>query len=233
MGDLRRYIYISTYRIDELRFQIKPAKGDFTGFGAAGTSVQRGAPDPRGVFYDDIEDVEDHLRKEDKLGEFDAPKKYFRGRMSMFVVEFRKVSPAVLYLTGQTEHTVVALAGPLINKVGISDEDAASEERAAALTDEPEVARVVADAQRRAIADGEVGEEGVSPLEPKPMGHRWEYDVFDTHQRMGFYASELRTRLVEVLAWRDSFTAAEDLVDVLPERKNVLLGKPYWVAQPG
>jgi hypothetical protein len=225
----RRYVYISVRRLDELVGQVTTGEGAITGRSlqmlGVGTSYDKATPDQRVVLHENIEAVEEYLKHTGVLGEIDAPKEYFSGRLSMAMIPYDEVRPAVLYLMGETEHTVVALAGPLRNKVGLEAADAISREGANLALAEPEVARLISEAQTRAIKDGEETEAGAEFTEARDEYHRWEADVVDVHLKLSY----LRKRPVNVLAFRDEYSRAENLGGVLTEPRNVLLGKPVYI----
>jgi hypothetical protein len=227
---LRRYVYISARRLDELVGQITSGEGENTGRSlqllGAGASYSKATSDERVVWHTNVAAVEEYLKEERELGGIDAPKKYFSGRLSLVMMPYDDVTPRVLYLTGETEHTVVALGGPLRNTVSLDPDDAKSREGANVMLYEREVAAMINDAQTRAIEDEEEPAEGAKLAEPRPEYRRWEGDVVDVHMKL---SQRLPKRPMNVLALRDEYSLAEHLDGVLGEPRNVLLGKPVFV----
>jgi hypothetical protein len=230
---LRRYVYISDHRLNELVGQATTGEGVVTGRSlqllGVGSSYNKATPDERVVWHKNAEGVEEYLKDEGKVGGLDTPKDYFSGCLSMVMMPYDEVKPAVLYLTGETELSVVALAGPLRNMVGLHPDDARSREGANILIYEPEVAGMINEAQTRAIQEGEESEAGAKLARARQREYyRWEHDVLDVHMKL---SDRLRKRPVNVLAYRDSYSRAEDIDGVLipGEPRNVLLGKPVFI----
>jgi hypothetical protein len=226
----RRYLFISTPRLDELYGQSTEGRGRLTGVDATflgvGGGFQRASPDARAALYREIEHVLLYLKDNQRLGTPDDPLEYFWGRVSMFIVPFDQVRPAVLYLTGRTERTVVALAGPLKHMVGLDPGDAKSTEGARFVHSEQEVAAVVAEAQR---GDDEQ-QERCAPASPQPDTERWERNIVETYQRLTYYPQNFEEREVEMLAWRDRFSEVRDVAGALADPMSVLLGRPIFIA---
>src|SRR3954451_6486019 len=186
---MRSYIYISDHRLDGLVGWATPGKGPVTGrsltVAGTGSSKQWEPPDPRSVFHESVAVVEAYLVENGLLGEIDAPKDYFHGYLSMGWVAYNTVKPAVIYFTGETEHTVLALAGPLRYKVGLPGDDAKSREDANLMLHEPEVAAMINDTQTAAIADGEEEPEpGARRARERPRYRSWASDVLDVHGKL-------------------------------------------------
>jgi uncharacterized protein DUF7019 len=227
LSEERRYLYISRHRLDELRGQSAAGHGRVTGVSAqvlgSGGCIQRGPPDERSKLYREIESVHQHLNKEGTVGTPDAPLKYFFGRLSMFIVPFDEIKPSVLYLVGETQRSVIALAGPLKYMVGLDPGDAKSRDGAKFIHGEPEVVAAIADS----LANGDEGRS--TPASGRPTGRRWELNVVGTQRRVTHYPQNFEKREVETLAWCDRFSEASSLADAMPDPKNVVLGKPVFI----
>jgi hypothetical protein len=53
------------------------------------------------------------LAKRGEVGTVDEPKAFFHGRLLLRYQTFREINPPILYLTGETERTLLALGGAL------------------------------------------------------------------------------------------------------------------------
>ena len=229
---IRKYMYVSLPRVDEAYGQsaTRSARA-FARWRGGGISVVGTGPtvnldrsEQRFELQRELQHVREHLNDTGQLGTLDEPQEYFYGRISMFYAAFDNVNPAVLYLVGETERTVVALGGPLMHVVGRNEASAKSREGARMVISEREVTRAVAHAQRERHRNA-----NESPT-PPPQTERWELDVVETYTRFGDYPQEIPKTDVEILAWREEFSHASSLADWLPHPKNVLLGRPIFVA---
>ena len=231
----RRFLFLGGYRLDELygqRASWAKRKGrevralSFS-FLTVGAGLQLAEPDARVQLYQEIEYIREYLEESQKLAVLDdqdelSARAYFYGRLPMFSVPFDKVKPATLYMVGETERTFVALGGQLKDVVNRDPEYAAAAEGAPLVKDEPEVVAAVA----RAMLDDDAS--AARHIEATPR--RWEQDVVATHQRFTYYPELFRKKSYEILAYKDEFTRAEELAGLVPDAKNVLLGKPLFVA---
>jgi hypothetical protein len=143
-----------------------------------------------------------------------AREKYFRGRLWMHSAAFVDVKPPLLYLTGETDETVVMLGGSLKHVRGHGDAAASEGESSLA---EP---FAVMAARRAALGRGPVDstEDASSPVSPD----QWAADAVFTLRHwntgdpmIGF----------EVLARREGSGATAG------EEKRVLVGSPVYVAR--
>jgi hypothetical protein len=233
----RRYLYLHVARLEDMAGRLLSGEGsviarDLT-VGPAGSGYQKAPPDPQSVFYKHLADVEKRLIADKKVGTIDAPKEYFHGWLTVVVLQFDEVRPPVLYLTGQTEDTVVALTGHLVNRFGFPEQYATSSPDAPIITSEREVAALIHEAQMRTIEDGEATAQGAKLARARDRYSRWESDVVNALAKMEVYRPRAEQPHVEVLAYKDSFASAHNLNGVLTQPRNVLIGKPLWVAQRG
>jgi hypothetical protein len=125
-------------------------------------------------------------------------------------------------MVGETERTFVALGGQLTNIVNRGADYGRAAAGAPLIKDEPEFVVLFASAILR-----DRDEEHDQPAPPMP----WQQAVTDTHQRFVDYPEQFRKKNYEILAYKDEFSRAEDLADLRPAPKNVLLGKPLFVAE--
>lgn len=171
----------------------------------------------------EIRRVCERLKKEGELGTLDEPRKFFYGQYEAYYQAFGMVNPSVLYLVGETDRTVVALGGRLRDMVGRTEDEAKSEEGARLVVSEWDVAGAIADEQR--LED--IREPGVETPAPP---HPWHVNVVSTNQRFGYYPDRFPQHTVETLAWREAFSPGSEVPASLPTAKNVLLGRPIFVA---
>jgi hypothetical protein len=233
---VRRFVFLAGDRLDELYGQTgswAKSKGrelrgfSFTVLGTGG-GVQRAAPDVRMQLYEEIEHIREYLEESKRLAMLENPKEvagrdYFYGRLSMFRVPFNEVDPPTLYMVGETEQTFVALGGQLTDMVNRGADYGRAAAGAPLIKDEPEFVVLFASVVLR---DGDREEPG----QPAPL-LRWQQAVIDTHQRFVYYPEQFRKKNYEILAYKDEFSRADELADLRPAPKNVLLGKPLFVAE--
>ena len=60
--------------------------------------------------------------------------------------------------------------------------------------------------------------------------HPWHVNVVSTYQLFGYYPDRFPKATVETLAWREAFSRATEVPAYLSNTKNVLLGRPIFVA---
>ena len=226
----RRYMYLSPTRLDELyadaatrrdRAAERSRGGGIKVLGS-GVDVPLDRPEQRHRVNREVERVRRYLEREGRLGTLDDPWEHFYGRMSMVYVPVEHVRPAVVYLVGETEQTVVALGGPLKNMVGRDPESSKSDETALGVLSEKQVAAAIVDAQSK---------KGIEvPAEARkaqPLSEQWAENVVRTHETFGNYPDAFPRADVELLAWREEFATASSLGGT---SKGVLLGRPVFVA---
>jgi hypothetical protein len=165
----------------------------------------------------------EQLKEDGELGTLDEPRKYLYGRYPAYYQAFGMVNPSVLYLVGETDRTIVALGGRLRDMVGRTEDEAKSEEGARLVVSEWDVAGAIADAQRAE----DMREAGLDTPAPP---HPWHVNVLSTYQRFGYYPDRFPKTMVETLAWCEAFVAASEVPADLPAAKNVLLGRPIFIA---
>ena len=225
-------MYLSPARLDELYGQ------SATGWARAGARLRGGGikvlgtggdlsldrPEQRFRLHRELQRVQKHLAKTGQLGTLDHPGEYFHGGMRMRYAAVEHVNPAVLYLVGETERTVVALGGPLKNMVGRDPESSKTGEDAPGVLSEQEVAAAIADAQ-----SGKGIEMPGDASVRQPLSERWAWNVVQTHKQLAYYPDEFPHAEVETLAWTEKFVEPSSL-DWMAEPKSVLLGRPVFVA---
>jgi hypothetical protein len=231
----RRFVFLGTYRLDELYGEMvsavrsagkRIAAFNFSALGIGG-GIQRMPEDKRVQLHREIERLRRWLDESKDVGSLDEPGIYSYGRLSMYFVPFDKVKPATLYMVGETDRTFVALGGQLKDVCNRDDDYAKAAEDARLISSEREVVR--------ALSRANLGDEGSVVEEPaREPGGGWEADVVLTHTRLGYYPDLYRKREYEILAYKDEFTPAKRARQVKAgTQKGVLLGKPLFVAEEG
>lgn len=146
------------------------------------------------------------LIRRNLLGTVDEPKEYFHGRCVMRYQAFREINPPILYLTGQTQETLLALGGAL--KHAQLSIVATPPDNAQLAMFETDVVRTLAQFQ------------GVTATERRP-DDQWTSDVIEIY----LYSSgnEIECEfLAEKERWKQD-------VPFESGTKNVLLGSPLFV----
>jgi Family of unknown function (DUF7019) len=235
---LRRFRYLNTYRLDELygesarsgwrkRVKLPVVTGFSFKVFMVGAGVTLDWPkDPRVRLHDEIEHIETFLTDRGDVGSFDDPRSYFHGFLAMTFVPFRRASPVTLYMSGETEQTVVALGGKAKYVVDVDDMEAytRSDEGAELVHTEREVARLISDSRLGEPDDhAHTAQEGVHD--------EWERNVVETQQRFSSYPSYFPLTTFEVLAFKEDLAQAVKLAGWLDAPKAVLIGKPLWVSE--
>jgi len=146
----------------------------------------------------------------------------------MFTLPFTDVDSPVLWLTGATGQTALALGGPLRNTVSYDGHEPAASPGAMPSVSEPEVAAVIRAAQLRAIEDAELPLDA-AVVAPRETRH-WAANVVDVLEKMRFYRPYALPKEVEFLARRDEYATAAELKGELGSAINVLIGRPLWIA---
>ena len=195
-----------------------------------GGGLDRAEPDARIQLYEEIQHMCEYLQETGQLADPDDPdeladRKYFYGRLAMFSVPFNAVKPTTQYMVGETQRTLVALGGHLKDVVNRDAEFAKAADGARVIQEERDVAVAIAIAQRLARA----GEAEPRPSEAEP--ERWELAVAQTYHQFSDDPHHWRLKDYEVLALKDEFTPAEALAGFMHPAKDVLLGKPLFVAE--
>lgn len=226
-------MYVSPARLDELYGQsatrlsraIARLRGGGINVVGTGADLSLDRAEPRFRLHREVQRVQKHLGKTGRLGTLDCPREYFHGCMSMLYAPVDHVTPAVLYLVGETERTVVALGGPLTNMVGRPPESSKSKEDARMVLSEQDVAAAIRDAQ----SEKYVEMPGDARDRP-PLSERWAWNVVQTHRQLGYYPDRFTRAHVEMLAWCERFTEHSGLDWMAEPKKSVLLGRPVFVA---
>jgi hypothetical protein len=166
--------------------------------------------EPRGAEKPDLEKVYavwKRLVRTGQVGTIDEPKRWFSGRCILRYQVFKEINPPILYLTGETGSTVIALGGAL-KHVNWSGEVSPPADTDVALF-ETDVVRTLA-----AFHAGEVGR-GVTVND-------WTTDILEI-----LYHSEGRTLDCEFLAARERYEPNPSF------GKKIILGSPLLVTYRG
>jgi hypothetical protein len=149
-----------------------------------------------------------------RVGTIDEPKQYFHGKCLMRYLAFRDSEPPVLWLTGETENTILGLGGAL-SHVRWSGEAAAPADAEFGLFEAP-VAKTIAEtlrSKRMRLPDGlQIRAEGRSD---------WTSHV----EEILLYAPSENQIECEFLAEKEKFEQRSP-----GNGKSVLLGSPLFVS---
>lgn len=211
-----RILYLSTRKVDEDFGKIKPSLGRRI-FGPVlqvlglvtvtlpYAQIKVAVPKEDRSDIQKLDAVWKALVKAGEVGTIDEPRAFFYGRCRMRYQAFREINPPILYLTGETDRSVLALGGAL-KHARLSVVATAPEDATIAMF-ETDVVRTLAQLQ------------GVQADEHTP-DDQWIADVMEIH----FYSSGSRIEC-EFLAERERWSQSSPL----SAEKNVLLGSPLFV----
>jgi Family of unknown function (DUF7019) len=228
---MRSYIYYSPEKIEDLAQELPQASWwrralgriralGGSGPGGIGANIAIGAPEPQPILRT-MQRVWQQLEQEQQVGTFDAPKRFFYGRLQFYYGAFGNIDPPVFFLVGATDQTIVALGGSLKNVQGHRGQEIRAAENANKVTLEPDVATVVHTAFMTESADTS----GESPATALIEG--WDVHVVGMYQNWrGMSGSKME---FEVLARQDGRSSVS--APYLESPKEVLIGSPIFVAQ--
>lgn len=224
---VRKYLYVSQPRRVELyeqtatiRERIRPPTLRVK---AVSAELAFDFPEPRRGLAKELKRIVTHLTKTDQIGPLDDPREYFYGQLRMSIVTVDSVRPAMMYLVGESESTVVALAGPFRHYVGNDQASSESGRNAVTVTNESAVVEAVKVAWR---PDDSPDDENVESIAP-PSVDSWANSVIETNLLLATDES-VHTADVEFFAWCEGASAASQW-RAAPPAKNVLLGRPVVI----
>lgn len=223
----RTYIYYSDDKILAQQARVpkprwKRATGRVNQAGVmvlgTGLSVGLGPPETEPILRT-MQGVWMDLGDEGAIGTFDEPEKYFYGRLTFYYGIFEMVDPAVFFLVGATDRTIVALGGSKHHVRGFRGRPVpVPDKEAQPVVMEPDVATLIYESAlpeaSAEIAPARPGED-IRAIHVALMHQNWE---FWKGRRMEF----------EVLAERELLSPVSPPTVNAP--MNVLIGSPVFVA---